>query len=549
MQLLKKLIAFGFALCALGYYAVSDHVNIQVQAKMFPAPPIGMTGAPGEGTCNSCHTAGSHQEINTPNYNPAGGVQILGLPSAYVPGQTYTVTVRVTGLAPTAEQTQTARRWGYELTLLNASGSSTNTGTITLTDEVATTLRENQVVNGQVRSYVSHTQDGTFLGVTESNSWFFNWTAPAASTGDITFYAAGNAAEGGITPEYDYIFTHSVVVKAPPSNVILGLSRYLASAGATQLNLTVYGVFDSGSTVLFNGQAMPTQGVTGGLTAAIPASALTRAGLFPVQVRGSGGALSNQLQLALASAINAQAAVTVDAANYTTRIAPGQIAALFGTNLIVGSEAASASALPLPSSLQGTTVYVNGVAARLFFASSGQINYQFPYGTSTGPATVVVLRSDGLAAQGVVQVEPAVPVLFAANATGSGQAAALNLDFSLNGDPASGPQFKRVKRGDYIILYAAGTGAQLVAAGTTTPASLSDGEASPGNPLAVTAGLPVVAIGGKKAEVAFSGLAPGFVSLWQLNVKVPTEAPSGAAVGVLINFGGGVSKTLTLAIE
>jgi uncharacterized protein (TIGR03437 family) len=67
--------------------------------------------------------------------------------------------------------------------------------------------------------------------------------------------------------------------------------------------------------------------------------------------------------------------------------------------------------------------------------------------------------------------------------------------------------------------------------------------------LAVTAGLPVVAIGGKKAEVAFSGLAPGFVSLWQLNVKVPTEAPSGAAVGVLINFGGGVSKTLTLAIE
>jgi hypothetical protein len=34
-----------------------------------------------------------------------------------------------------------------------------------------------------------------------------------------------------------------------------------------------------------------------------------------------------------------------------------------------------------------------------------------------------------------------------------------------------------------------------------------------------------------------------------MNVKVPTDAPSGAGVGVLINFGGGVSKTLTIAIE
>jgi uncharacterized protein (TIGR03437 family) len=547
MQLLKRLIAFGFALCALGYYALSDRANARVIAKAIEPPPVGFTGAPGEGTCNSCHTAGSRQEINTPNYNPTGGVQILGLPSTYVLGQTYKVTVRVSELAPTAEQSQPAARWGFELTALDVNGASTTVGSLALIDSTVTRLRENQNVGGKSRTYVSHAPfDGTFPGLTGSATWSFNWTAPTTNVGDITFYAVGNAAEGGISPEYDYIFTNSVVVKAPTTNLILGLSSYLASSGATQLNLTVYGVFEAGSTVLFNGQAVTTQEVTGGLAATIPAS---NAGVYPVQVRRSGGALSNQRTLALASAINAQAAVTADAANYTTRIAPGQIAALFGANLIVGSEAASASALPLPASLQGTTVYVNGIVAPLFFASGGQINYQFPYGASTGQATVVVLRSDGMAAQGTVNVEPAVPALFAANSTGSGQAAALNLDFSLNGDPAAGSQFKRVKKGDYIILYGAGTGTQLVAAGTTTPANPGDGEASPSSPLAVTTALPTVAIGGKKAEVAFSGLAPGFVSLWQMNVKVPTDAPSGAGVGVLINFGGGVSKTLTIAIE
>jgi len=79
--------------------------------------------------------------------------------------------------------------------------------------------------------------------------------------------------------------------------------------------------------------------------------------------------------------------------------------------------------------------------------------------------------------------------------------------------------------------------------------ALKDGEAATTNPLAATATLPAVTIGGKNSTVYFSGLAPGFVSLWQLNVQVPNDAPSGAAVEVIVNFGGKTANHLTIAVE
>ncbi|MDQ3010415.1 MAG: DUF1800 family protein [Acidobacteriota bacterium] len=98
-------------------------------------------------------------------------------------------------------------------------------------------------------------------------------------------------------------------------------------------------------------------------------------------------------------------------------------------------------------------------------------------------------------------------------------------------------------------LPLASQGAQFVNANNNQPLTIKDGEAATSDPLAATSALPAVTIGGKAATVYFSGLAPGFVGLWQLNVQVPSDAPSGASVEVIVSFGGRAANRVTIAVE
>ena len=60
---------------------------------------------------------------------------------------------------------------------------------------------------------------------------------------------------------------------------------------------------------------------------------------------------------------------------------------------------------------------------------------------------------------------------------------------------------------------------------------------------------PTVTIGGMAADVVFSGLAPGFVGLYQVNVQVPAEASTGDEVEVVLTIGGVTSNTVTVAVQ
>ncbi len=634
-QALKKFIAVIAAVAFISLYALSNRAVTSVHAKISPGPPLGFSGAPGEGTCVGCHY--TYGQPNPPN--SSGKVEITGLPAAYAPGQSYTVTVTVTH--------PTARAWGFELTVIDSTGASSTVGAMTATNTI-TTLKRDSTASGKVRTYFSHNgEEGIAKGKAGSNSWSISWTAPAASVGDITFYAAGNAANNQVTPEDDYIYVTSVVAKSPASpnrapvfasmpdrslgigdkisfavsasdpdhqpvtiiasplanstfdaatgrftftpaanqlgtrqitftasdgqlqtqqtvslqvlsessQALTGLSKpsgpskYLDASGATAIELTTEGSFGAGAAILFNGLPLATQTVAGGLFAAVPPSELGVTGAYVVRVKLGNNTLTNARILALASTVNPQAAAMVDAASYGATVAPGQIVALFGSDLVPGSGAATAVSLPLPRSLQGVTVYANGVVAPLFFASDNQINCQMPYSTASGTVSIVVLRDDGGAARGSVNIAGAAPALFSADASGRGQAAAQNSDFSPNGDPSVAPQAKRARKGDFVILYGSGAGAQFVNASDNQPITIKDGEAAPSNPLAATAALPSVTIGGKNATVYFSGLAPGFAGLWQLNAQVPADAPSGAAVEVVVNFGGRAANRLTIAVE
>lgn len=632
MQEFKKWLIGFVSLVAVGIYLFSNSAGNVIHAKISPGPPLGFTNAPGEGNCTGCH-------YTFPLNSGAGKIEITGLPASYALGQSYQVTVTLSH--------PTARAWGFELTALDANGTSSTVGTLAATS-AATTLKRESSDSGQQRTYFSHNgETGIAQGKPGSNSWSFQWTAPATAVGDVTFYAVGNAANNQVSPEDDYIYTTSVKVLSPSttnrppsfsampdrilavgdrisfniaasdpdnnpltitagnlpnatfdpgskrftftpagnqlgnqqvtftasdgqlqtqqtvkfqvlaetSQLLTGLSKtsgpspFLDFSGASTIELTAQGAFGANAAILFNGLPLNSQTVSGGVAAMIPGSELGYAGAFVVRVRIGNNTLTNARALALTSVVAPMTATTVEAASYSATVAPGQIAALFGNDLIAGSGIAIANGLPLPRSLQSVSVYINGVASPLYFTADTQINYQIPYSTSAGAASVVVLRDDGVASYGVVNAATTALALFSADASGKGQAAAQNSDFSRNGDPATSPQSKRARKGDYVVLYGTGAGAQFVNASNNQPLTIKDGEAATSSPLAATASLPTVTVGGKPATVYFSGLAPGFVGLWQLNAQVPADAPSGTNVEVVISFGGKTANRVTIAIE
>lgn len=128
-----------------------------------------------------------------------------------------------------------------------------------------------------------------------------------------------------------------------------------------------------------------------------------------------------------------------------------------------------------------------------------------------------------------------MPGIFTVLPSGSGPGAVLNQNNSLNlpTNPAS--------RGNVIQIFATG-------AGVTNPSVVAGAPAS-SNPLVLTVAQPTVTIGGKAAQVNFSGLAPGFVGLWQINAVVPADVAPGNGVPLVISAGGQSSNTVTIAVQ
>jgi len=239
-------------------------------------------------------------------------------------------------------------------------------------------------------------------------------------------------------------------------------------------------------------------------------------------------------------------------ANYFGFFAPGMLASIFAfANGRFGDQTADfhsvANPIPLPATLGDVQVLVAGVAAPLLYASPGQINFQVPSATPVGglEEIQVVRASTGqVLASWLFEISAMAPGLFTVNSTGDGQVAAVNADGTQNG--ASHP----AKAGSIVSLY--GTGQGLVSGmppdGQLTPAALFP-----------TAVQPKVFINGPSfipdSDVSFSGLAPGFVGLWQINAKVPTNVPPGD-VTVYVDFNGvnskadphGISRNTTIRV-
>jgi uncharacterized protein (TIGR03437 family) len=99
----------------------------------------------------------------------------------------------------------------------------------------------------------------------------------------------------------------------------------------------------------------------------------------------------------------------------------------------------------------------------------------------------------------------------------------------------------RISRGGSVTVYCTGLGPV-----SNQPAT---GEAAPLSPLAETLAAPTVMIGGAKATVTSSALAPGLLGVYQVVARAPDEAPSGSSVPLWIETGGARSNTVSVAID
>lgn len=218
-------------------------------------------------------------------------------------------------------------------------------------------------------------------------------------------------------------------------------------------------------------------------------------------------------------------------------VAPGSIAAVFGTGLNDGSMVLFSSfdkAGKLVTTLGGASVTINDVPAPMFYSTPGQLGFQVPFELATaGSAKVKVTVAGQTSAAITIPVDGLAPGLFSANQEGTGAAAALHAD---GVTPVSAQ--KPAKPGEIIVLF--GTGLGLL-----SPA-LPTGEAAKNNSTAV---LPALTIDGKPADVQFSGAAPGFVGLNQVNVKIPPDTRSAPDIPIVLTIGNKTSNTVTIAVS
>ena len=240
---------------------------------------------------------------------------------------------------------------------------------------------------------------------------------------------------------------------------------------------------------------------------------------------------------------------TVNAATFQASVAVpiGGLVSLFGSGMAAGT--ATAQSLPWSGTMLDRQVVINDVTvAPLYYVSPTQINFQFPSAAPAGTDRIAVRLADTgeLISGGTVLAQATGPGLFT---LGSGQAAAINQDNTINSSTNPAPA------GTVITLYGTGQG-------QTSPQP-ADGTAAPSSPLATTVAVPTsdgktcttsqpsmcVAIGSAFGDVQFSGLAPGFVGLWQINVKVPQGIVTGGSVPVRVLINGVPSNTVTIGVR
>jgi uncharacterized protein (TIGR03437 family) len=249
----------------------------------------------------------------------------------------------------------------------------------------------------------------------------------------------------------------------------------------------------------------------------------------PVSVGASGATGTAPAVLAVANAASYAAGA----------VAPGEMVVIFGR--LLGADAISTLQVgsngSISTSLAGTTVFFDGVAAPLVYASASQVGAIVPYAVAGASQTSMQVEYQGVrSAPFTVPVAKYSPGIFTSNGTGQGQAAILNQDGQVNG--AATPAL----RGSIVSVY--GTGEGPTAPPCTDGAVVKATEVH--RPLLPVTGF----IGDQTADVIYAGSVSGQVcGFLQVNLRVPLSIAPGGSVPLRITIGGSSQSGVTMAVQ
>lgn len=247
-------------------------------------------------------------------------------------------------------------------------------------------------------------------------------------------------------------------------------------------------------------------------------------------------------------AISTGGVVSASAFGEFTSISPGSWIEIYGSNLAAdtrGWAGSDFSGVNAPVSLDGTSVTIGGQSAFVSYISHGQVNVQVPSGVSTGSQQVIVTTGAGTSSPYTVAVNAVEPGLLAPSSFivgGKQYVAALFPDYATFAIPTgaiTNVASRPAQPGDTLIIYGIGFGD---VAPSVPPGQLVQEQ----NTLAAPFDL---YFGNVKAALAYDGLAPGYLGLYQFNVVVP-DVPASDLVPMTFTLNGNPgTQTLYIAVQ
>jgi uncharacterized protein (TIGR03437 family) len=219
----------------------------------------------------------------------------------------------------------------------------------------------------------------------------------------------------------------------------------------------------------------------------------------------------------------------VNSANFQAAVAPNGLISIIGRNL---ATTASSPGTPLPTVLGSSCVTLNNTPLPLLATAATQINAQLPTTLAAGRYPLVVRSISGQSASTGINVTVAkyAPAVFM-DADGP---------MLLHSDGTRINKDHPGRRDEKITLYVTGLG-------VTTGGRVTAGSPSPASPLAVTApvnvyfGNPLIKEAG--IIVDWSGLLPGSIGVYQLQLRIPGAHIKGDALPITVKIGGVSSPT------
>jgi len=400
-----------------------------------------------------------------------------------------------------------------------------------------------------------------WLAVAANGAGSFQFGVPIPYTVTATAQTAMNAGDynssvaisgSSFTPDNKSIpvlfhVTTQPILFANPTSIAFRIAQsankqtaFVSTTNGGQGTLSVSGVTASTS----SGTWLSAQSASGGISITADPSGLSP-GAYQGTVSIASNAANSTVKVPVQLIVVAQTPPIAAAGGVVNNgtfgggeaLAQGDIAAVFGDQFTYG-DPQQATNLPLPTSLGGTQVLVNGQPAPLYYVSPSQINFEIPIDATTNDATVQVVRNGQAGNSAYLNIQGSEPrfIAFGANAVMT------TPDGVLTGIPTH-----PVKTDDVVVIYTIGLG-------PTSPV-VSSGTASPSSPLAVIPGTTQVCFGVVSpfsqptcVTPQFVGLSPGFAGLYQVNVAIPQGLASGT-VPFSFNVNGVNSNVVQLAVQ